>query len=122
MADGQQTPKHVARTKKAGRNVVLRDLAGPIKIEQPPTLKDKVATKVLDLFHFSLKGTLIFAAALVLIDAAYIFFKVITPEQRLMSEKIIMTFIAATVVQVGAALAAIVFAVFRSMPNSDDET
>jgi hypothetical protein len=88
----------------------------------PPTLKEKVATKVLDLFHFSLKGTLLFAAALVLIDALYIFMKVITPEQRLMSEKIIMTFIAATVVQVGAALAAIVFAVFKSNPNSDGDS
>jgi hypothetical protein len=86
----------------------------------PPTLKEKVATKVLDLFHFSLKGTLLFA--LVLIDALYIFMKVITPEQRLMSEKIIMTFIAATVVQVGAALAAIVFAVFKSNPNSDGDS
>lgn len=84
------------------------------------SLRELVATEVLRLFRYSLQGTLAFAAVLTLIDAAFILIKVITPDQRLMTERIIMTFITATVVQVGAALAAIVFAVFKAEPTTSD--
>ena len=77
-----------------------------------------VATRVLNLFTWSLLGTLAFAALLVLIDAIFIATKIIVPDQRLMTERIIMTFVTATVVQVGAAIAAIVFSVFKT--NSND--
>ena len=62
--------------------------------------------------------TLAFAAALLAIDAWFIYNKIIVPEQRLMTEKVVMTFITATVVQVGTALAAIVFAVFKVPQNN----
>ena len=45
--------------------------------------------------------------------AAFIATKIIAPEQRLVTEKILMTFVTATVLQVGAAVAAIVYAVFN---------
>jgi hypothetical protein len=79
-----------------------------------PSLRQMVAQRVLSLFHWSLVGTLCFAAMLVLIDALFIWSKVITPEQRLMTQNIITIFVTATVVQVGAALAAIVYAVFKT--------
>jgi hypothetical protein len=78
------------------------------------TLREQVATRVLDLFKISLIGTLVSAAVIVLIDHVYILLKIITPEQRLLTERVLMTLIGATVVQVGAALAAIVIAVFKS--------
>jgi hypothetical protein len=79
-----------------------------------------VATRVLSLFSSSLLGTLAFAGLLVLIDAFFIYFKVIVSEQRLMTERIIMTFVTATVVQVGAAIAAIVIAVFKTGAEGSD--
>ena len=85
-------------------------------------LREHVAKRVLKLFEISLIGTLTFAAILVLIDAIFIYARVITPTERLMTEKVIMTFVAATVVEVGTALAAIVFAVFKTeaQSNGDD--
>lgn len=97
------------------KTIKLSRAEGGIHLREP--LRDRVATRVLSLFSYSLIGTLVFAGMLVLIDAAFIGFKVITPEQRLMTEKVIMTFITATVVQVGTALAAIVLAVFKAPPS-----
>lgn len=91
----------------------LSDRADELQIERP-SLRDRIADRVLSLFSWSLLGTLAFAGALVLIDSLFIYSKVISHEQRLMSERIIMTFVTATVVQVGAAVAAIVFAVFKT--------
>lgn len=93
--------------------IELSDRAGELQLERP-SLRDRIADRVLSLFSWSLLGTLAFAGMLVLIDSLFIFCKVISHEQRLMSERIIMTFVTATVVQVGAAVAAIVFAVFKS--------
>jgi hypothetical protein len=84
-------------------------------------LREHVAKRILTLFEISLIGTLAFAAILVLIDAFFIFFKVINPAERLMTEKVIMTFVTATVVEVGAALAAIVFAVFKTDAQANGE-
>ena len=96
--------------------------AGPVGLSarsaqyhlEQPTLKERVATQVLTLFKWSLVGTLCSSAIILVTDELFIFYKIITPEQRLLSEKVLMTLIAATVVQVGAALAAIVYSIFRS--------
>jgi len=77
-------------------------------------LQRLVAERVLHLFGWSLLGTLAFAACLVVVDAIFLAFKIIRPEDRLMSERIVMTFIGSTVVQVGTAFAAIVVAVFKA--------
>ena len=81
-----------------------------------------MTTRVLDLFGISLIGTLTFAAILVMIDVVFILLKVITPAERLMTQQVVMTFVTATVVQVGAALAAIVFAVFKTDTQGNGET
>ena len=85
-----------------------------------PTLKVRVATQVLKLFKWSLIGTLCSSAVILITDEFFIFYKVITPDQRLLTEKVLMTLIGATVVQVGAALAAIVYAVFKSTGSDRD--
>jgi hypothetical protein len=84
-----------------------------------PDLRTMVATDVLKLFKWSLLGTLASSGVILIVDEVFIIYKLITPEQRLLSEKVLMTLIGATVVQVGAALAAIVFAVFKSHGNVD---
>lgn len=100
-----------------GLTIELSRRADSIHLE-PPSLRDRVTNRVLNLFSISLVLTLAFAAALLAIDAWFIYNKIIVPEQRLMTEKVVMTFITATVVQVGTALAAIVFAVFKVPQNN----
>jgi hypothetical protein len=56
---------------------------------------------------------------MVAIDALFIWTRIITPEQRLMTGTIVMTFVSATVVQIGAAIAAITAAVFKSDAKAD---
>jgi hypothetical protein len=89
---------------------------------QKLSLREQVTTGVLALFKFSLIGTLVATVLIGVIDHLFIGLKIITSEQRLLSERVLMTLIAATVVQVGAALAAIVFAVFKtgSEPSGED--
>lgn len=93
------------------RTVSLDEEEGRIHLDPP--LHVVVATEILKLFRWSLRGTLVFAALMAAVDAFFIHQKIITPEQRLMTGSIVLTFVTATVVQVGAALAAIVFAVFK---------
>lgn len=85
-------------------------------------LKNLVTVEVLTLFKLSLLGTLVAGGCLVLVDAVFVLFKVIQPDQRLVSERIIMTFVTATVVQVGTAFGAIVFAVFKASGNTPRPT
>ena len=109
-----QNPEPVSTGRQAAPATVdLGSETARFGVDQP-SLRDRVATKVLALFKVSLIGTLVSAAVILVIDEAYIYQKIITPEQRLLSEKVLMTLIGATVVQIGAALAAIVFAVFKS--------
>lgn len=84
-----------------------------------PGLKEVVTTRVLRLFQISLGATLVFATGLVILDAWMLASALIKPEQRLITESILTKLITATVVQVGAAFAAIVFSVFR-YPNDKD--
>lgn len=101
--------------------VVLQLDAEANKIDINPDLRTLVTTKVLELFKWSLLGTLASSGIILIVDEVYILVKLITPEQRLLSEKVLMTLIGATVVQVGAALAAIVYAVFKTEASSRDE-
>lgn len=114
--DRRPTSRTPARTPSVSIDAEERK----ISLEKP-SLKEVVAKRVLDLFSLSLKGTLAFAGVLVLIDAVFIAVGLIKPDQRLMTERVIMTLIGATVVQVGAALAAIVVAVFRDASIASDD-
>ena len=100
----------------------LSSRADQFHLQVPPApLKDRIATQVLRLFAISLIGTLAFAGVLVVVDSAFIYLKTITPEQRLVTERVVMTFVTATVVQVGTAVAAIVYAVFKDPKIRDFE-
>jgi hypothetical protein len=98
--------------------VELSAIARDIQL-RPPTLKEKVADRILDMFSVSLRTTLLFAGGMVALDAVFIWTGTITPEQRLMTGTIVMTFVSATVVQIGAAIAAITAAVFKSGASED---
>ncbi len=76
-------------------------------------LSEKVAADVLALFKISviaMTGLTILMAA---VDAAFILLSVIKPTERLVTESVLMSVIGATIVQVGAASLAIVYALFR---------
>ena len=83
-------------------------------------LRESIANQVLKLFRYSLIVTLIFSGVILATDLMFIAFKVVSPAERLMTERVVMTLIGASVVQVGAALAAIVFAVFKEPPAPID--
>lgn len=83
-------------------------------------LRVTVANEVLKLFRWSLIGTLTGAGAILLADLLFIGTQIIRPAERLMTENVLMALIGATVVQVGAALAAIVFAIFKDKNKSGD--
>jgi hypothetical protein len=85
---------------------------------EPQTLKDYVATQILHLFRHSLYCTLGFAAFLIVVDVIFIWTGTVKPGERLMTEAVIMTFVGATVVQVGAAIGAIVLSIFKSEPGA----
>ena len=118
--DGEKPSPSRSRTATVvhSKPISLSEVAARVHLGNQ-SLKETIATRILNLFSTSLIGTLSFAGALVLIDAAFILLKVITPEQRLVTEKILMTFVTATVLQVGAAIAAIVFAVFKDARDNE---
>jgi hypothetical protein len=106
-------------TKTMTRTIDLGAKADELAISKPD-LRETIATQVLALFRYSLLGTLSFSAVILIADLAYIALKIISPADRLMTETVLMTLIGATVVQVGAALAAIVYAVFKAPAQIDD--
>ncbi|MBX9926906.1 MAG: hypothetical protein K2Y05_11150 [Hyphomicrobiaceae bacterium] len=106
-------------TQPSTKTIDLGSKADELAIKRPD-LRESIATQVLTLFRYSLLGTLAFAAVILATDLFFIWTNVIAPADRLMTERVLITLIGATVVQVGAALAAIVFAVFKTPPPSDD--
>ena len=78
------------------------------------TLEERLAREVLSLFRLSLSVTLVAFLALAGLDAYFIGTNAIEPRERLVTETVVQSMIAATVVQLGAAMAAIIYAVFRT--------
>lgn len=103
--------------KPAAASVDLSRIANKVGF-QPQTLKDYVATQILHLFSRSLFFTLGFATFLIVVDVVFIWTGTVKPQERLMTEAVIMTFVTATVVQVGAAIGAIVLSIFKSEPGA----
>ena len=79
---------------------------------------EKVASDILRLFTISVVSTLALTIALASVDALFIYKKVITPSDRLITGKVIMSIIAASIVQVGASAIAIVYALFKTPRSS----
>ena len=85
----------------------------------PQDLTEWVAAKVLRLFEWSVGLTVIITIVLAIIDSIAMWNHVIQPSERLVTEKVLMTLIGASVVQVGAASAAIVYALFKKPPPTE---
>lgn len=86
------------------------DLVGSVRT---PSLKERLASRVLTLFSISLLATLGFVAVLALFDILMIWHEIIEPDQRLVTQPVLMAMIGATIVELGAALTTIVIAVFK---------
>ena len=111
----------------------LSDLAKGIELsESLESLSDRVALRkhelstyvaaeILTLFRWSVGSTVAITMVLVIIDALMVSFHVIKPEERLIGESILLALIGASVVQVGAASAAIAYGLF-GQPATSPET
>jgi len=107
-------------SKPIGLEELSKDLVGTVR---PPSLREKIASRVLTLFTVSLMATLGLVAALSVMDIVMIWNHVITPEERLVTQPVLMSMIGATIVELGAALTTIVLTVFkapRKPPDEDD--
>lgn len=105
------TRKPTSSDQPIGLDRLSDDLVGSVK---PPSLRDIIAGRVLTLFTFSLFATLGLVAVLAAVDITMIWTNVIEPDQRLVTQPVLMSMIGATIVELGAALTTIVLAVFRS--------
>jgi hypothetical protein len=78
---------------------------------------ERVADRILSLFKVSVLSTVTLSAALAAVDAWFIGAGWIEPAERLVTSGVIMSIIGASIVQVGAASAAIVYSVFKQSPR-----
>lgn len=74
---------------------------------------ETVAGEILKLFKWSVGATVAITTLLAFVDTVETWNHVIQPSERLITEHVLMTLIGASVVQVGAASAAIVYGLFR---------
>jgi uncharacterized membrane protein len=101
--------------------VSLSNISQNLKVT--PLFKEGVATKVLWVFIVSVAVTGAMSIGLAVSDACMIWHGIIEPSERLISEKVVMALIGATIVQLGAALATIILALFKNptKTNADGE-
>ncbi|WP_100253093.1 hypothetical protein [Methylobacterium sp. UNC300MFChir4.1] len=60
--------------------------------------------------------TVLLTAALSAVDYVFIAYKLMAPSERLITEHVLMAIIGATIIQLGAVVAAIVYALFKLPP------
>lgn len=94
-------------------DVSLSKLSADLEL-RPPSLRERIAGRVLTLFSVSLFATLGLVALLSLGDFIMIWRGIIEPADRLVTQPVLMSMIAATIVELGAALTTIVIAVFKT--------
>ena len=97
----------------------LEELAADIPLRKQ-LLSEAVAMDVLKLFKVSVSATVLLTLALAAVDAAFIAKGIIRPSERLISETVLMSIIGASLVQVGAGIVGIIYALF-SKPASEFE-
>lgn len=102
----------------------LSTLSESYKLRQQ-ALSEHVAKSLVKLFGINVVTTAGLTLFLALVDAAFIYLGKITPDQRLVSEKVFMAIVGATTVQLGLGIGAIVTALFKqpasSAPDADTE-
>lgn len=82
-----------------------------------PGFHENIASQVMTMFRWSLIATVTLTLALCSLDAFFIGVKVVAPADRLITERVIMMIVGASIVQIGAAMIAIVYAMFRATPK-----
>ena len=95
--------------------IPLSRLAGTIPLRKQ-LLSEKIAHELLKLFRLSVLFTVLLTAALAAVDYYFIAHKWMMPADRLVTEHVLMAIIGATIIQLGAVVAAIVYAVFKIPP------
>lgn len=88
-------------------------------------LSEHVAKALVRLFGINVIGTVALTVILSLVDAVFIWNSKISAGERLISEKVFMTIVGATTIQLGVGIGAIVAALFKqpasSAPDTDNE-
>jgi hypothetical protein len=74
---------------------------------------EQVGARILSLFKISVISTVGLCFALAAVDAWFILGDKIEPAERLVTEKVLIAIIGASIVQVGAASVAIVYSLFK---------
>jgi hypothetical protein len=100
-----------------GQTLRLSDFSQQMGLRKQ-AFTEEVAGRILELFRISVVATVGLTFILAAIDATFIALDWIEPLQRLVTEKVLMAIIGASIVQVGAASIAIVYSLFRQ--NSSD--
>lgn len=99
----------------------LDDLASHIALRKQ-TLSETIAADIISLFRLSVTTTVILTIILAGIDYYAIFYHNMKPESRLVSERVLLAIIGASIVQLGAAAGAIVYSLFgRTQPSNGAE-
>lgn len=110
--------------KDAQRPLSLSTLSESYKLRQQ-ALSEHVAKSLVKLFGINVITTAGLTLFLALVDAWFIYKGKITPDQRLVSEKVFMAIVGATTIQLGLGIGAIVTALFKqpasSAPDPDTE-
>lgn len=83
---------------------------------------ERIADRILRLFTISVISTVLLCTIIAGIDAWFIAEGWIKPSERLITEKVIISIIGATIVQVGTAAAAIVYSLFKNLPSNDSRS
>lgn len=94
------------------RIVPLTDLAVELGLRRQ-AFTELVGERILSLFKISVISTVGLTIALALLDAWFIKSGVIEPDDRLVTEHVVMAIIGASIVQVGAASSAIAYSLFK---------
>ena len=100
--------------------VPLSQIARTIPLRRQ-ILSERVAEELLGLFRLSVFFTVALTAALAAVDYTFIAMKWMVAADRLVTEKVLMAIIGATIIQLGAVVAGIVLALFKQ-PATEAET
>ena len=104
------------------QSIPLSDFASELGFEQHMVVRKQafaewIANRILRLFRISVISTVLLCVMLAGVDAWFIAQGWVKPSERLITEKVIIAIIGATIVQVGTATAAIVYSLFKQAPK-----
>lgn len=111
---------------KLDQTVSLDDLAGKVDLSsidlRKQLLSEVIAHGLLKLFNISVMFTVVLTVFLAGLDHKLILEGKIQAADRLVTEKVLLAVIGASVIQLGAGMAAIVYSLFRRPPATGSDT